>query len=392
MLKKTTDRFLNIFPHHMRQQIRELYAATSILDFAVAMIQIFEPIYLYTLGYTLQQIILFFLIVYGVYFFIMPLGARVARRVGYEHAIAYSTVVFILYYFIFYNIAFAPFLFVPAALLYAIQKMLYWPAYHADFARFADAGQDAREISFLTVTAAVVGVIAPLASGFILEYWGFGALFTFVSLIFLISNVPLLITKEIFEPGTFEYFSVYKDLFSKERRRSFFAYVGFGEELIVLVVWPVFIATIVVDLLNIGILTALTTLISVIITVYIGKSSDVGDKRSILKFGAIIYSIAWFMRLIVHATVGIFFTDTLSRISKNIVTVPQTALTYEQAKQQNVMHTVVFFEASLVVGKLIAMLIIYGALFILPSFLSGAMIYQSIFVLAGLMSLLYMLQ
>jgi len=34
-----------------------------IMTFAVMMIQIFEPIYLYTLGYSLHQIILFFLIV-----------------------------------------------------------------------------------------------------------------------------------------------------------------------------------------------------------------------------------------------------------------------------------------------------------------------------------------
>jgi hypothetical protein len=71
----------------MRREIRELYVSTTILDFGLAMILIFEPIYLYTIGYTLRQIIFFFFLVYLIYFFILPLGASFAKHLGYEHSI-----------------------------------------------------------------------------------------------------------------------------------------------------------------------------------------------------------------------------------------------------------------------------------------------------------------
>ena len=81
MIDKTSNRILNFFPHHMRREIRELYVSTTILDFALAMILIFEPIYLYTIGYNLQEIILFFLLVYGIYFLYFP-WERISRNVS----------------------------------------------------------------------------------------------------------------------------------------------------------------------------------------------------------------------------------------------------------------------------------------------------------------------
>ncbi len=375
----------------MRREIRELYVSTTILDFALAMILIFEPIYLYTIGYSLQQIIFFFLLVYLIYFFIMPLGASFAKQVGYEHSIAYSTIVFILYYLTFYNIATIPWFFYLAAVLYAVQKTLYWPAYHADFARFADSGQDGREISILTILVSIVSVAAPLISGIVLENWGFAALFMFVSIIFLMSNIPLLVTKEVFKPEKFAYLDAYKNVFALQNRKSLIAYLGFGEELIVLVVWPVFIVTVISDLLNIGILTALATFVSLLVTLYIGRSSDAGNKRGILRFGTVVYAFAWFLRLIVHAAPGIFLTDSLSRVSKNIVSVPLTAITYERAKQRSVMHSVVSFEMSLVLGKLMALIIVYVGLALLAGIVSSTVLYQGIFILAGCMTFFYML-
>ena len=118
---------ISFLPTHMRREVKELYLSTMIMNFAVMMIQIFEPIYLYTLGYSLHQIILFFLIVYGVYFLILPLGVNYARRFGNEKAIVFSTFIFITYYLLFYNIKFIPIFFFIAPLLYALQKSFYWP-------------------------------------------------------------------------------------------------------------------------------------------------------------------------------------------------------------------------------------------------------------------------
>ena len=381
--------FLKDFlPYRMKRQVKELFASTILVNLALSMVMIFEPIYLYKIGYSLQKIMLFYLIAYFVYFFIMPLGAKFARKQGYELGIFFGTVLFSLFYIGLFFIEQYSFLFYLVPLVLALQKTFYWPAYHADFARFSDDSEEGREISGLTTAVSLVYIIGPALAGFIIVNWGFSALFTLATVIFLASNIPTLITKEKFEKKDFSYIGAYKYLISKKNRKSFLAYLGFGEELIVLVVWPVFISIIITDLFDLGLIITLATLVTSVLTLYIGKITDFKNKKSILSLGSSFYALAWFARIFTINKLGIFVISTFSRLSKNVIAVPLTAITYERAKARSVMSTVVFFEMSLVVGKFIAILLIYLSLF----FITNEMIaFKLTFILAGGMSLLYLL-
>lgn len=388
--------FLKTFlPHHMRRQVKELFIATTFVNLALAMVVLFEPIYLYQkLHYKLHEIMLFYFIVYIVYFFIMPLGAKFARKKGYELGIFIGTFLYIAFYVSLFLIAWYPILFYISPVIYALQKMFYWPAYHADFARFTDDKEEGREISAMTVASSLVYIVGPILAGFIIYEWGYGALFTLASIIFLASNIATLITREKFKPAGFSYKSAYKDLFSRENRQAFWAYAGYGEELIVLVVWPVFISIVISNMFDLGMIVTLATLVTTIVVLYIGKLSDSTNKRKILSLGSVFYSLAWFFRIFIVNTVGVFFVDTMSRLGKNVVSIPLVALTYEQAKdvedhkKRSVMSKVIFFEMSLVMGKLLAIVLVY----ILTSIIADeALAFKITFILAGGMSLLYML-
>lgn len=385
---KIKNFFASFLPHRMKRQVREMLVSTILLNLALAMVTIFEPIYLYKLNYSLQKIIFFYLLVYVIYFAIMPIGAKFARAKGYELGIFMGSLFFAIFYLLLFGIQFNPWLFYVAPIVLAVQKMFYWPAYHAGFAKFSDSQEEGREISVFNSTASLMYIVGPALAGFIIFSWGYGALFLMASVIFLLSNIPTLITKEEFDYKDFHYFQAYKDLFSKENRRSLFAYLGFGEELVVMVVWPIFISIIIVNIFDLGLVIALTTLITVLISVYIGKLSDSKNKRSVLSMGSAFYSIAWFIRIFVTNQLGVFFVDTLSRLAKNIIVIPLTTITYEKAKKSSVMRTVVFFEMSLVVGKLIAIFLIFTALY----FISDEIFAMKLtFILAGSVSLLYML-
>lgn len=384
----------SFLPHSMRRQVKELFISTTLVNFALAMVVLFEPIYLYKIGYHLQYIMFFYLLVYVAYFLIMPLGAKFARRFGYEIGIFLGTFLYIAFYIGLFFIAKYPLLFYIVPFIYALQKTFYWPAYHADFAHFSDKQEEGREVSAMTAASSLVYIIGPVLAGFIIYEWGYGALFTIVSIMFLVSNIPTLVTREKFTPADFSYSQAYKSLFSKENRQSLFAYIGFGEELIVLVVWPVFISIVITDMFDLGLVVTLATLITTIATLYIGKLSDSKNKRSILSLGSYVYALAWFIRIFIVNTVGVFFIDTLSRFGKNVISVPLIAITYEKAKNleeegnTSVMNRVIFFEMSLVVGKLLAIIIIYSALFFIGD---EILAFKTTFILAGAMTLLYML-
>jgi len=389
------NKFLRgLLPIYMSRQVKELFVSTTLVNFALAMVMLFEPIYLYQIGYPLQKIMLFYMITYVLYFFLMPLGGKFASKKGYESGILVGTILWIIFYVALYFIAKFDWLFYVAPVIFAVQKMFYWPSYHADFARYSDDREEGREISGITVAGSLVYIIGPAVAGFIIYEWGYGALFTLASIIFLISNVPTLVTKEVFMPGQFSYAETYKALTSKEQRRAVFSYLGYGEELILMTVWPIFIALIINNALDIGLIVALATLVTTIITLFIGRLSDMKNKRKVLRLGAAFYSLSWFVRLFVTATGHVFFVDTLSRLGKNTVMVPQVALTYEMAKakkvdaHRHVMRSVLIYESSLVLGKLLAILIIFFALYFIGT-VSGS--FAFVFILAGAMSLLYML-
>ena len=64
--------FLKDFlPYKMKRQVKELFASTILVNLALSMVMIFEPIYLYKIGYSLQKIMLFYLITYIIYFLIL---------------------------------------------------------------------------------------------------------------------------------------------------------------------------------------------------------------------------------------------------------------------------------------------------------------------------------
>ena len=85
----------SLLAHRLTRQVRELWTSTLILDLAVSMVTIFEPVFLfvlfsryYDLKSTLELISLFYLAIYVAYFFVVPLGAKFAKRFGYENSIA----------------------------------------------------------------------------------------------------------------------------------------------------------------------------------------------------------------------------------------------------------------------------------------------------------------
>lgn len=384
MFRRLSYNLSALFPHSLSRQVKGLYESVAIMDLALAMVMIFEPIYLLSIGLSLPYILLFYLAVYVLYFLLIPLGARFAKQFGYEKAIMISSPFLVGLYLSFFAAANHHYAWIAiAAICYAIQKTFYWPGYHADFARYSEQKEESREISNLVVISSVVYIVGPFLSGIIITVLGFKALFIIVSILILVSNIPLYMVPERFTPMPFNYFESYKRLFTKEYWRATLASFGYAEEFVVLVVWPIFVYVTVKSFFNVGMVVAAATFVTLLVTLYIGKQTDAAkDKHHILKSGSVLYAFVWFLRFLAHTPFGVFVVDTLSRITKNIVSVPFISITYEEARNNSVMNRVVVFEMALVIGKIFAILVC-----LLLWHLTGS--YIPLFIFAGLATLLY---
>ncbi len=378
-------RLPHYFTTHIRRQMAELYASSAIADIAIAIVMLFEPIFLYSvLGFTISEVLLFMGAVYVLYIILIPFGAKIANRFGYEHAIFFSIPFQIAYWALLFGsqqnlnlVFFAP-------LMFAIQKSLYWPAFHASIARFANQGQQGREFSLMHQIINLSFVLGPYLGGLISEQFGVRITFVIASAIYFCSFIPLFTTKEVFLPKPYLFRDTIR--FYRTFPKKFLGYMGFGEELLVLTVWPIFIFVVVKNYEDTGILATLAAFVAMIVGLYIGKITD-GTKSKVflMRFGSILYFFTWISRIIANTFYTVFAIDSLSRIGKEIVFIPLSTVTYERAESTHIMPYVVFFEQSLAIGKLLAVLlgfIVFG--------LTGGS-FLAIFLLAGLFSLLYML-
>ena len=367
--------------HHLSREIKEMYWAKAISDFASAAVMLFEPVFLISvLGYSIQQAVLFFFAVYIIYLFIMPLGAKVAARKGYEHSILYSSFFMVLYWALLFASQELHFWIYLAPIALAIQKALYWPAFHCDMSRFSSADQRGRENSGLYALVSVIFILGPLVGGFVLKEYGFASLFVIVTTLTLLSNIPLFTTVEKFTPKEYSYSDTWQ--YFKNFPRQMVGYWGFGEELVQLVVWPIFIYYTVPDFFEFGTIISISTLIATVVMLYVGMLTDQRSKPLLIRVFAIFNALFWFMRPYFPNLRGIIVTNTLGTISKNSLIVPVTSMTYDRANETHIMPYSVFFEQNLVIGKLLMMVAILVALQFTASL-------TPVFIMAGIFSLLF---
>lgn len=373
-----------LLPHRLTMEVKDLYLSSLLQSLAISMLLLFEPIYLWQQGFTPSQIVYFFIIVYILYVVLMPLGAKIAEAVGYKHAMVLGALVQIAYYGCLFSITEPNWLMYAAALLYALQKTLYWPAYNALFAQYANMQEEGRELSGLTVAMSGAYIIGPLLAGVLLTLGSWYLLFVVASIVIVLSCWALLRHNEIFVSKPFAYLGAYKFLLARPQRRQLIAYLGFGEEFVALVFWPIYITTVVNGYAEVGAVVAAAALITGVATLYIGKLSDETNKQSVLRFSALLHSMGWFLRIMVVQPFQVLLSDAWSRLTKSIVGIPLTAITYERAHNGSVMQTVVFFEMSLALGKLLAM-------FVLLALFAVGLSWSAVWIVAGAMALLYSL-
>lgn len=379
----TKLRIPHYFHSSLRRQMGELYASTAIADLALAVVLLFEPIFLFAvLKFSIQEVLWFFAAVYGAYTLLLIVSPKVVARIGYKRAILLSMPFQIAYWVLLFGSQEYRILVYFAPLAFALEKSLFWPGFHSLISTFARKDQRGREFSALYAIVHVVQIVGPLVGGILSEQLGVRMTFVLASFIYCLSAIPLFWKKELFVAQQYRF----RDTVSlyKQYPKKFLGYVGFGEELLVLTIWPIFIYLAVADYQEAGAVVTIATLVSSAIALYIGKISDIYSKQLLIKVGAIFSFLVWIFRFTAKSFWGAFGIDTLSRTSKDVVFVPLSALTYERAADTKVLPYVIFFEQSLAIGKFLA-----AILGVLVFTISGGS-FIALFFLAALFSLLYM--
>jgi MFS family permease len=373
------------FSHTINKEVKEVFWQAFLANMALSITMLFEPIFLYQLGYSLINILWFYCLVYIGYIFLVFLGAKIISKIGYKHAMFWSNIIYVLYWILLYQIQYHPVLFFVAPFMFAAQKSLFWPAYHADISMNSAKDQEGREVGALFSIVQAGGIVGPLLGGLLSGLLGFKALFFVSSVLMLISVYPLFRSSEIFTKHAFRFRTFWKIL--RERWVNFFAYWGYGEDLMIMSLWPIFVFLAVPTVINVGILVTVASLVAIVIMLYIGKVVDSKKHNHLLQFGSIFYGFTWFFRQFATTFPIVFAFDALTRTGKAMVNVPMMSMSYKIGGSSTSDYAVaygVLHEFSLSVGKVVMALL---GIWILTTTQN---IYY-VFVLAGAMTMFYSL-
>lgn len=360
--------------------------AMSLSNVAGSAIMLFEPLYFLSLGLSIPAILGFYLAVYLGYFLLLPLGGRFAIRYGFNRSMVASSIFAIGYYLSLLALPFYVWAWPLAVIMYIAQKSLYWPSYHADFARYGKTTEEGREVSGRELLDLLANVAGPVIGGLIIAEYGFATAFVAACAVIAFSNIPLLLVRDVLLPHKhFTYRETMGRIMAPEHRRQVFAFLGYGEEFILIVLWPMYMHMIIPGFFSLGSLVGGTTLLTALALLYLGRRTDHGNKRSVLKMGSFFLAAVTALRLGAVTSGSVFWADAASRFAKRLVNVPLLSLVYAEGRQtHHVMHNALLFEMSLVIGKLLAIAI---ALVLFTWF--SAVAWPLMFLVAALFALLY---
>lgn len=345
---------------------------------------LFEPIFLWNLGYSLRDILLYYGIVYSLYFFLLPLGGKFTAHFGYERSLLFGSLLLIVYYLLVFGIGSFPALFFAAPVAFALQKIFYWVGFHTDFALTSTRGEQGREISTVNLVVTIVSIVGPIAGGAIIVWSGFPALFLVVAALVLLSNIPLFRTPDRLPRGTFRYGDAFRLLVARSERRRFASYLGFGEEHVMLVIWPIFLFVMLGSVLGVGTVVTTAAFLTSFALLSIGKIVDLHGARSVHRWGVVGLVLTWLLRLGVRSSWQLFAVDAGYRLATGATQFPILTERYESAREHHVVGSVVFLEQVLAISKVLVTVVLLAALPML-----GPSPWRIIFLVAALISILY---
>lgn len=331
---------LHHFWHYFafNRELSELYASVAIRNFALGLITIFEPIYIFLFfDKSLPQTFLFFAAMTGGYGLLSPLGAKLISKIGVKHAMLLSIPFLFLYYVGLWQIRSFFWVFIAVILLRIFYMAAYWPALHMDFARFSDREKRGRELSQLNVISSLAAAVSPLLGGLLIFKYDYPIVFLIVIILLLVSVIPLFFSREVHERYSDSFLGAFREIFQKKHARKILVFAAEAVESGTLVeVWPIFLFVLSISFASLGIITSGALILGLIFIIYLGRLTDRTDRIKLKNLGAILNALTWPILVFIRTPFDAFLAHLFHRFTRATLYVPYGSIFYDWASREDV--------------------------------------------------------
>jgi MFS family permease len=153
--------------------LTEFYLMLTLRNFGLAMINLFLPIFIYTLRNSFLDLIIFLFFVSLALTFFFPFAGKIASKLGAGHTMLFSapfTIAFfsLLYFFDPLSLS-IPFL----GFLFGFSEAFFWMAFHIEFASISKPNKVGKEVGLYRVITIMTALVGPLFGGLVIAFFWF---------------------------------------------------------------------------------------------------------------------------------------------------------------------------------------------------------------------------
>ncbi|MFA6000327.1 MAG: MFS transporter [Candidatus Paceibacterota bacterium] len=323
--------------------------------FAMSFVAIFVPIYLLSLGYSFQMVMIWMMLHHAALLLSAFIVVKVSNKIGLVHSLHIRFGLLLTYFLLLlFGLKDTDILFYIIPILSGAESAFYWIPLNILFVRNTKEENMGKSMSKFFVIPKALSMAGPLIGAFIAVRYGFNILFAFAMFLLFFTFLPILSLKS--EKTNF--------IFSKEKFKEIWQKNKqyFVPEIIdnlaedAMALWIIFIYLQLASTLEVGIIGTITSIASLFFTLTVGKLTDQWNKHKLIKIGAFLVSIIWF----VNFTIGEFFPNQylfyiatiFATLSLKVFLVPYSSLMYNQARKDDAQF-LVLREIPTVFGRLI---------------------------------------
>ena len=301
-------------------EIAELYASRTIRVIALNIVSGFTSVYLYSEGYSLVFIMLFWTIFHFLKVPTLALSALIIARYGPKHGMLYSN---LLYVPAMISLGllneFGIWAIVIWAVFLAFSTSLYQIGYSVDFSKVKNIQHAGKELAFMNILEKIAIGISPIVGGLIALWFGLNTVIWVDAVLFLIAAIPLFKTAEPVE--TRQKFNIVGFPW-RANARSLIAHLGKGYDILATgVVWSLFLVIVVFPgygweiYVKLGLLSSVTIITALIASYSYGRIIDRDKGGDLLIISTVFNSLVHIMRIFVNSATGVVATNITNEIA-----------------------------------------------------------------------------